>query len=108
MNLQDRFNMNPTEATIKEFPKGSGIKYIGIKDIKFQLHSYFDKWGTSNLKVQYIQLGRDLMISGSVELHLELDSEKFTFIGANSFKTGIEQPEGNNDNYEAYTTCKLH
>jgi hypothetical protein len=105
MNLQNLFQDNPDESIVREFPKGSGIKYIPIKEVKRLLHEKFEKWGTSNLKVQYIQRGHDFIISGSVELNLEIavfnGVERYTFIGANSFKIGTEQAEGDSENYEA-------
>lgn len=109
--LTDHFKQQPDESIVREFPIGSGIKYIPVKEIKALLSKHFYKWGMSNLRVQYIQSGHDFIVSGSVELNLEfiefpakdglVSTEKFTFIGANTFKVGTEQAEGNNDNYEA-------
>lgn len=105
MNLQNLFQDNPDESIVHEFPLGSGIFHIPIKHIKRLLHEKFNKWGTSNFKVQYIQRGHDFIISGSVELNLEIavfnGVETYTFIGANSFKIGTEQAEGDSENYEA-------
>jgi hypothetical protein len=113
--LQEQFNQNPPDEIVKEFPIGSGVKYIGIRDIKRLLNENFYKWSTSNLKVQYIQRGHDFLVSGSIELNVDyrvylennvhpddlLIHETYTFIGANTFNVKTEQAEGNNENYEA-------
>ncbi len=107
--LQERFNQNPPDEIVKEFPIGSGIKHIPIRDIKRLLNENFIKWKTSKLRIKYIQRGHDFIISGSVKLTVYLDSssdqldtyQKYSFIGANTFNVKTEQAEGNNENYEA-------
>lgn len=114
--LHSTFNQNPPEEIVKEFPIGSGVKYISIRDIKSMMNEYFVRWSTSNFKVQFLQIGHDLLVSGSVELTVVMPititnsttqitelsgTDTFSFIGANTFNVKSEQAEGNNDNYEA-------
>lgn len=101
MNLQEHFNIDPPEHIVKEFPLGSNIKYIPIREIKKMLNEDFVKWETSDFKVQCIQHGYDFVFIGSVELTVFTESETYSFIGTNTFNTKTEQPEGNNGNYSA-------
>ena len=115
MIITEYFKNTPPPEIVKEFPLGSGIEYIGIKDIKAMLDKDFYRWGTSNFQCSLVHHGHETYLISSVELDLEFvvfpfpndtDPKKLTeiykFVGTSTFNIKTQQPEGDvNDNFSA-------
>lgn len=113
MIITEYFKNPPPPEIVKEFPLGSGIEYIGIKDIKAMLDRDFYRWGTSNFRFEVVHHGHETYLISSVELDLEFMvfpfddknkslTENYKFVGTSTFNIKSEQPEGDvNDNWSA-------
>lgn len=78
MRLNKLFDTEPPH--LKELTPS--IFFIPILKIKEMLWEDFDNWSDQNFKYSITLRGNDIIVSGCLELHLELDGKTYKFSGS--------------------------